>query len=127
LDITSPFSHLPSHVSSHIIRIINELSSQLNSQLPISGNLPLINGVRNAELCCIYKGPMVLLQSLHTIVVAIELMSLFQRTAQPSCTCYSIIKQQYYGVIDQSPTFRYKRYPQFSNQYDKISVKDHHE
>ena len=28
----------------------------------------MIDGVGNAELCCVYKGPMVPLQSLHTIV-----------------------------------------------------------
>jgi len=44
----------------------------------------MINGGGNADLCCIYKGPMVLLQSLHTI--AIKLMILFLRTAQPSST-----------------------------------------
>jgi len=43
----------------------------------------MINGVENAELSCIYKGPVVPLQ--HTIAVAIKLMSLFLRTAQPSC------------------------------------------
>ena len=46
----------------------------------------MVNGVGNAGLCRIYKGPVVPLQSVHTIAIAIKLMSLFLRTAQPSCT-----------------------------------------
>jgi len=45
----------------------------------------MINAVGNAELCCVYKGPVVPLQSLHRIVTTIKLMSLFLRTAQASC------------------------------------------
>jgi len=51
----------------------------------------MINGVGNAELYCVYKGPVVPLQSLHTIAVTIKLMSLFLRTAQASCKTQQII------------------------------------
>jgi len=71
------------------------LSSQLSSQLAISGKLPhgkllqlsLINDVRNAEPSSVYKGLIVLPQSLHAVAAAIKLTSLFLRTAQPSCKC----------------------------------------
>jgi len=45
----------------------------------------MINSVGNADLSCVYKGPIVPLQSLYTIAETIKLMSLFLRTAQASC------------------------------------------
>jgi len=64
-----PFLSFVPSLSSHIVGFINELSGQLSSQLPISGNmphgkllqLPLINSVGNAELCCVNRGPVFLL------------------------------------------------------------------
>jgi len=50
------FFYLSFHLSSHIVGFIIELSNLLSYQLSISGKLlqlPLINGVGNAELCCI--------------------------------------------------------------------------
>ena len=75
-----PFLSFVLSLSSHIVGFIKEVSSQLSFSASYKwqfatwqiASAAVINGVGNADLSCVYKGPVVPLQSLHTIVAIDE-------------------------------------------------------